>query len=159
MMPMQTEVPQQAAPVPTPAAPAAPAALGVFDFEEGLLGFPQARRYSLVPTGRTGLFWLQSVDDEALGFLLLDPFEYVDDYTLELGDGELRGLGGVQRDDLAVLAVVTLPHGNRTTATANLQGPVILDFRSGRARQAVLSHAPWGIQCPVDLRRPQRMAS
>ena len=45
----------------------------VIDFAGGLLGFPECHRFALVPAGREGLFWLQSLDYSALTFLLGYP--------------------------------------------------------------------------------------
>lgn len=127
---------------------------GTFLFPEGLLGFEDARRFVLAPAAdREGLYWLQSLDHGSLAFLLCDPFLFVDGFVVELGPRELPGDFGESRDHLAVLGIVTLPRERGTPATVNLQGPVLFDFRTGKARQVALADSSWGVSHPVDLRR------
>ncbi|HSW31160.1 MAG TPA: flagellar assembly protein FliW [Longimicrobiales bacterium] len=123
----------------------------VFSFEHGLLGFPQARAFALVPSRLEGLFWLQSLDFEALTFLLADPFPLVDGYSLELGPQEVPWSDATDSSRFLVLAIVTLPREPGRTATANLQGPLAFDLVQRRGRQIVLQHSPFGVRHPVDL--------
>ena len=57
-----------------------------FTFADGLLGFPEAREFVLVPAEREGFFWLQSLDFGALAFLLVDPFPFVDEFFVDLAE-------------------------------------------------------------------------
>jgi flagellar assembly factor FliW len=124
----------------------------MFDFERGLLGFPEAREFALVPARREGMFWLQSVDFEALTFLLVDPFQLVQDYSVELGEPELGPMVPESHEELLVLAILTLPRRPDAMATANLQGPLALNLRQRRGRQVVIADSPWGVRHPVQLR-------
>lgn len=126
---------------------------GTFRFPEGLFGFEGARRFVLAPANRDGLYWLQSLDQGSLAFLLCDPFAFVDGFEVELGARELHGGFGASRDQLAVLGIVTLPRERGLPVTVNLQGPVLFDFATGRARQVALADSRWGVNHPVDLRR------
>ena len=85
------------------------AAEAVFTFEAGLFGFPECRRFALVPAGRPGLYWLQSLEHTALAFLLADPFPHFPDYAVELGAADRAELGVHEAGEVAVLCVVTLP--------------------------------------------------
>lgn len=126
---------------------------GTFLFPDGLLGFEDARRFILAPAHREGLYWLQSLDHSSLAFLLCDPFLFVEEFVVDLGPRELTGDFGGSREQLAVLAIVTLPGETGAQATANLQGPVLFDFDTGTARQVALADSSWGVRHPVDLRR------
>ena len=57
----------------------------VLEFANGLFGFPEARGFALLPAEREGFFWLQSQEFEALTFLLIDPFAFVEGYSVDLG--------------------------------------------------------------------------
>lgn len=124
----------------------------VFTFPRGLLGFPEARSFALLPARRAGLFWLQSLEFDALTFLLVDPFPVVEGYALELGGPE-GAPGPVAPDHILVLAIVTLPREPGQTATANLQGPLALDLVARTGRQVVLQDSPFGVRHPVRLDR------
>jgi flagellar assembly factor FliW len=160
-----------------PAAPAAhaPAALAVasdllgplevapearYHFAAGLYGFTGARDFALVPAGREGLWWLQSVEESGLVLLVADPFRYFADYAPDLPDAELVQLGadapgGRGRapapGDVALFAVVTLPGAGAATASANLRAPLVLDTRARRGRQVVLPAERRGVCEPITL--------
>lgn len=120
----------------------------VFRFPSGLVGLPDCRTFALVP-GRPGLYWLQSLEHATLTFLLADPFLCVEGFQLEL---DLPPLSGRPREEeLAVLAIVTLPRDPEGSATLNLQGPLLFSFADGTGRQLVLSRSPWGVRHPIDL--------
>ncbi len=130
----------------------------VFRFEHGLLGFPEAHAFGLVPVRVSGMFWLQSLEFEALSFLLADPFSFVDGYTVDLGGPELGDLLPERPSDLLVLSILTLPHAPDEAATANLQGPLALNLAQHRGRQIVLEDSPWGVRWPVELPRRKQTA-
>ncbi len=123
----------------------------VFGFDQGVLGFPDARGFALVPARSEGLFWLQSTDFRALTFLVADPFALVDEYVVELGASDLGDLLPERPSDLLVFSILTLPHTPEESATANLQGPLALNLAQRRGRQIVLQDSPWGVRWPVRL--------
>ena len=120
-------------------------------FPEGLLGFPACREFVLVPAGRDGLFWLQSLEHGALTFLLADPFRFVPGYAVELPPDESPTPASEDARDVMVLAILTLPQSRSELPTANLQGPVVLDLRHRRGRQVVLPDAAHSLRQPVDI--------
>ena len=122
-------------------------------FATGLLGFPDCRRFVLVPSERDGLYWLQSVEHPALVFLLVDPFLAVDGFVVDLSPSELEELQASTESDLAVLAIVTLASPEQGGCTVNLQGPLAINLRAKRARQLAVASSDYGVRYPVDLSR------
>jgi flagellar assembly factor FliW len=106
-------------------------------FPDGLPGFAGERRFVLLPAAPEGYFWLQSVEEGSLAFLLLDPFVTFPGYTVELPDGETEG-------GPMVLAIATLPRAAGESWTANLQAPVVLDLERRQGRQFIMPEAAYG---------------
>ena len=125
----------------------------VVDFPAGLLGFPDCRRFVLVPSEREGLYWLQSADHRELVFLLVDPFLAVDGFVVDLAPPDLAELQAATESDLVILAIVTLAAPENGGCTVNLQGPIALNLRERRARQIAVDRSDYGIRYPVDLSR------
>src|SRR5215203_2321587 len=98
----------------------------IYTFPVGLYAYDAARGFALVPAGREGLFWLQSLEDPALVFLLVDPFLHRADYEADLAPIGASGAA----NELAVLAIVTLPAERGGTPTANLRAPVVLNLHT-----------------------------
>jgi flagellar assembly factor FliW len=126
-------------------------AQAAFEFPDGVLGFPGRRRFALVPAGREGLFWLQSVEDSALVFLLADPFRWMPSYEIDVPPAELAPLGVASESELAVLAIVTLPAAAGEPASVNLRAPLLLGTTTRRARQLVLASERYDIREPLAL--------
>jgi flagellar assembly factor FliW len=68
-----------------------------------------------------------------------------------LSESELRRLIAKDASDIAVFAIVTLPLPGETICTANLQGPVIMNFAAHRAIQVVFGEGPFGVRAPIPL--------
>ncbi len=127
----------------------------ICDFQQGLFGFPEAHRFALLPAEREAFFWLQSQEFEALTFLLIDPFAFVEGYAVDLGPQDIGDLMPEDASEIAVLAILTLPNGLGETATANLQGPLALNHKRRVGKQLALE-SQYGIRFPVDLSANQR---
>jgi flagellar assembly factor FliW len=120
-------------------------------FANGLLGFPECRRFALLRGDHDGLFWLQSLEYSALVFLLVDPFVAVNGYSIDIAPTQLADLGAYRPADIALLSVVTLPATANEPATANLQGPIAINFATHAAKQLVLSETDFGVRVPIDI--------
>jgi len=112
-------------------------------FPVGLPGFGGEQRFVLLPATGDRTFWMQSIDDGALVFLLVDPFPLVEGYEVEVADGG---------DDVAALAIVTMPDERDSPATMNLQGPIVIDFATRLGRQHILTDQRFGTRHPLDLK-------
>ena len=65
----------------------------VITFKEGLPGFPGMRRFALIQTSPEPVFfWLQSVDEPGLAFVVCDPLAFVPDFRAGIrADDRCRG--------------------------------------------------------------------
>lgn len=109
----------------------------IITMRDGLLGFPSHRRFALIQTGPDPVFfWLQSVEDPALAFVVCDPLAFVPDYQVPVRAEELRALELTDLNDCQVLVIVNKVDG---ALTANLLGPIVVGARSLLGRQLVLS--------------------
>lgn len=109
------------------------------ELAQGLIGLPEHRHFSLVAGARQGFFWLQSVDDPGLGFVLVDPFLHFDGYEVDIQPKDHADLGPFGRSELLVLTVVTLGASDAEPPTTNLRGPIAFNLRTRQAKQLVLS--------------------
>jgi len=127
----------------------------VYEFPAGIYGFPDAHSFVLLPIEREGFFWLQSVEFEALTFLLMDPFLFVDGYTVDLSDAQLTELLAEDPSSVLVLSIVTLPRDTDSQPTANLQGPVAFNVVERRGKQVAIESG-FGVRHPIDFQGPAK---
>ena len=122
------------------------------EFPQGLLGLSEYRRFALVRAGSDTVYWMQSIDQSAILFLLVDPFAHFSEYSIEISPADVFELGATNPSDVVVLSIVTLPPPGSTDApTANLQGPVAINLRLGRGKQVICVDADHGVRRAIDL--------
>ena len=120
-------------------------------FPTGMLGFPECRRFALLRGGRDGLFWLQSLEYMPLVFLLVDPFTIEEKYSFDVQPSQIAELGPGEASDIGLLAVVTLPAESGKLPTVNLQGPLVINFKTRYAKQVVSGDEQHAVRRPLDL--------
>ncbi len=121
-------------------------------FPDGLLGFPASRRFVLLETAENGIFyWLQSLDDPSLAFVVIDPVLLVPDYKsrLDLPEWDREFFSPEGASSLHAMAIVTFSDSGRTGATANLQGPLLVREKDRLGRQVVLAESEAWLRMPV----------
>lgn len=116
-------------------------------FPAGLLGFPEAKKYRLEAADVPGFYWLRSEEHAPLAFVLVDPFQVIEGYSVDVPIQEAETLGVTEPDQVAVLVIATVPRKAGEMWTANLQGPLALNLSSGLGLQFVRSEAP-GVRTP-----------
>jgi flagellar assembly factor FliW len=123
----------------------------VITFRDGPLGFPNHRRFALIQTVEDAVFfWLQSVDDPALAFLVCDPLAFEPDYQVQIRADDVAALELRDLRDCQVLVIVNKVDGY---LTANLLGPLVIGAHSLLAKQLVLSDKRYSTRqrlMPVD---------
>ena len=108
----------------------------IIRFADGVLGFPNHHRYALMETGIDPVFfWLQSVDDPTLAFVVCDPLAFVPDYQAPIHQDDLDNLQMNGVADSQVLVIVNKVDG---WLTANLMGPLVIGATSLMGKQLVL---------------------
>lgn len=114
----------------------------IIDFPEGLFGFEESRKYALIEAEQKPFIWMQSLEDEHLSFLLINPFLFRPDYELDIDEKDQKLIDLNNPEDALIFAIVTVL-GDGSPITANLQGPVVINKKNNLAVQAVLSDSRW----------------
>lgn len=127
----------------------------VIHLPSGLLGFEQAKRYTLVAVpGEEPFQRFRNQDNPALAFVVVSPFEVMPAYAPDLPSEDVRFLGLESPDDALLLNIVTLRPGGR--ATINLKGPVVINRFTLLGKQVVIANAgDYSVQHPLPTVQPE----
>ncbi|TDQ36932.1 flagellar assembly protein FliW [Aureibacillus halotolerans] len=107
-------------------------------FPNGLPGFETEKMFVLLPfADNTPYYILQSVKTPELAFVLVNPFLFFETYQFTLDDHTKQAMDVKAREELAVYTVVTLKEPFEET-TVNLKAPIVINQRTGKARQMIL---------------------
>jgi len=125
-------------------------AFGILEIDEkqkvkiplGLFGFEEYNEYVLFDAEHEPFFWLQSIDEKEIAFILINPFVFRKDYEANVTNEELADIGITTADNALIFVIVTIPQDGGSM-TANLQGPLIINKENMTAMQAILSDQRW----------------
>ena len=133
-----TDLPQAAETVPTS-----------LEFPDGLPGFPGARRFRLesLEDGLAPFCALRSLEADGVQFVVVPPGAVFENYVVEVPEDDVELLGLQGADDALVVVIVTVSR----PPTANLLGPVVINRRTGVARQVVLQSSGYDARTPLPL--------
>ena len=111
----------------------------VIRFPLGLLGLPNSRRFVILdgPQG-TPFKWLQSVDEDWLAFVIVDPLLIKPDYQVDIHEEDLTLLE-LRDPQQGVVAVICSIPGDIQSMTVNLMGPLIFNIDRKLGKQIILT--------------------
>lgn len=117
-------------------------------FPAGLIGLPSLHDFIVMPNKKEGpLFWIQSVDDPAMAFVLTDPSNFFLDYHVIPEESERNLLRIDENDPCFVLTVVTIPPDQKITI--NLAAPILFAPKTNRAVQIILENTDYKPKTPL----------
>lgn len=122
----------------------------VITLPQGMVGFPQQRRYVLLQH-RPGspLHWLQSLDRGDLAFVVVTPLLFDPQYKLALGRTETEMLKVEDPAQIQVWVVVTIPHGHPEQMTGNLRAPLVINLANRLGTQVILEDPSYSLRKPL----------
>lgn len=113
----------------------------IISFAGGLLGFPGFERYALIQTGEENyFFWLQSVDDPSLAFVVADPSIFFAEYEVPIREEVQRDL---KLTDPSHAQIFVICNKVDDWLTGNLLGPIIINAENCTGVQTVLTEKRW----------------
>ena len=119
----------------------------IISFPKGLLGFPEHTRFALIQTGEENyFFWLQSVDEPALAFVVTDPTIFFKDYTFALKEETQQE---IELTDSSYAQVFVICNKCEDWLTGNLQGPLVVNAANRVGQQIVLNDKKWTTRQPL----------
>ena len=122
-------------------------------FSRGLLGFARCRTYALIQPREGGCFyWLQSIEEPELAFVVTDPHLFVRDFRVPIKADQLHEMDMSSPHEAQVFVIVNR-RGDQLTG--NLQGPLIINPHRRTGVQLVLSDRRFSTRTPLaDLAAP-----
>lgn len=108
-------------------------------FPEGLFGFEEQKDFLPIPFEEDSdtLICLQSLEDENLCFILLNPFHFFLDYDPRISDADRNAIGSPGDEDISYY-VIGVIRDQISESTVNLKAPIAVNFHTRDARQIIL---------------------
>ena len=118
----------------------------VIEFPSGLIGFPRSQRFVMLEH-KPPFSWLHSVDDPNLAFVVVDGFEFGDNYKVKPPYGD-KDIDLNEDDDYAILVIVTV-RPDPSDTTANLKAPLFVNVRNRLGTQVIFDDQRFSTRFPL----------
>ena len=114
----------------------------ILTFEEGLFGFEDYKKFALIDSEYEPFIWLQSIENQNLAFLIIDPFLVCSSYEADIDDSSLAKICVTKPEDVVIMTIVTVPQDG-SAITANFQGPLVINKQNKKCLQVILTDNRW----------------
>lgn len=129
----------------------------ILTFTDGMLGFADLHKFVLLDDPTDDIFaWLQSCEEPAIAFPVLEPELFTENYKVTLAKTDFESLKMTDLSRARQLCIVTIPD-DPTQMTANLKAPIVINIPQRLARQCVLQDNNLAIREPIFARLQQRV--
>lgn len=121
----------------------------VITFDEGLIGFEDCKRYTILYNneegGNTTISWLQSLDVPELALPVISPLSVMADYNPIVEDEVLQPLGELTEENIIILLTLSVP-SDITKMSANLKAPLIINADTKKGCQIIAENPDYVIK-------------
>jgi len=115
----------------------------ILAFPHGMPGFPEENKFAFLEYQQDSPFYfLQSMTDADLAFLLIDPFAFFTDYEFSLDDQLAEEIGLTADNPPSVFNIATVKD-KAENMTVNLVAPLLINARDRKAVQIVLEKSDY----------------
>ncbi len=127
-------------------------------FPRGLVGLPRAQRFVFLhdESAMGPVFWMQSIEDPELAFLVCEPLPFFPDYEVEIAPAEQAMLGIRDEKEALVCVILVVPEDPKKI-TANLRGPVVIHTGNRTGVQLVLEGDRYSVRAPLLQSAPEKL--
>lgn len=133
----------------------------IVTFERGIIGFEEYKRYVFIEFEKDSfVYWMQSIENSDLCFLVANPYVFKPDYVLDVYEDDLKYIDMEREEDLMVFVILNV-NLEEQRITANLLGPIVVNTKNNKGIQAVSKindyptdyditskiEVSWGVRC------------
>ncbi|WP_159885436.1 flagellar assembly protein FliW [Paenibacillus puerhi] len=123
----------------------------VITFTQEMPGLEDYKQFLPIPLEADSPFtYLQSVDEENLVLLVVDPFHFFQDYDFAISEAAQLELDIQNVTDVEVRTIVSV-NEKQSEAAVNLIAPILIHVRNKKARQLILHDSPYSFKHKLPL--------
>ncbi|EHJ01513.1 Flagellar assembly factor fliW [Clostridium sp. DL-VIII] len=121
----------------------------IITFNRGIPGFNELKEFILVDLqGYEPFKLMQSLEDEAIGLIVISPYEFYKDYEIRLNDEIIDNLKIDSPQQVNIFTTVTL-NSDVKKITTNLQGPIVINTSNNLGEQIILDNSKYAVKSPL----------
>lgn len=115
----------------------------ILTFNEGIPGLEEYKKFIVINIEDSKLKCLQCIDEKNIALLIINPWDFFNDYEIQLSDEEIKQLEIKSHDDVLVFNIVSV---RENKVTANLLAPIVVNIKNKNAKQIILNENKYSIR-------------
>ncbi|OBZ09941.1 flagellar assembly protein FliW [Bacillus sp. FJAT-26390] len=126
------------------------ATTSVYHFEQGIPGFEHLHHFVFSDLEQElPIKLMQSVDDQEISLLIVNPFFFYPEYEWELSDSAKQELQIQTEQDIEIWSILTMAT-EPSEATINLLAPLVLNPNQMTGKQLILHDSTYSSRAPLN---------
>jgi flagellar assembly factor FliW len=118
----------------------------IIEMRAGIIGFEHLKKYVLhIQDEKNPFWWLQSLDEGSIAFVVINPFAAKADYEPVIDDNDTKLLEIKSADDVVLLVIATIRQ-NPFSVSVNLRAPIVVNARKKIAKQVILEDPAYPVR-------------
>ncbi|MBR5913970.1 MAG: flagellar assembly protein FliW [Selenomonadaceae bacterium] len=111
----------------------------IVHFKDGIPAFEDEHEFVILPYDEESpYYFMQSLKNSDLAFLLTIPDIFFPDYSVEIDDATVKELQIKDTAKIIIYTIITIPNGSVRLMTTNLLAPIIFNTENMTAKQIVM---------------------
>ena len=125
----------------------------ILTFPEGLVGFAACKKFFIYNKDKNlPFFWLQSIENPKLAFVIADPALFFPDYKISARRQELAVIDAKNTKNLIICVIISISR-DPFRMTANLQGPLVINTANHKGKQLVLVDTNYNTRHAIPIKK------
>ncbi|MCC0729897.1 flagellar assembly protein FliW [Clostridioides sp. ZZV14-6009] len=117
--------------------------------KKGILGFENLKEYELLDIENNNtLKEFNSIEEDCIGFIVVSPFEIIDEYEITLNQDIIEKLKVESPNDIIIFNILTLGQTLKES-TVNMKAPIIINIKNNYGMQIILQEENYSIRHPL----------
>nr|WP_330405305.1 flagellar assembly protein FliW [Clostridioides difficile] len=117
--------------------------------KKGILGFENLKEYELLDIeDNDSLKEFNSTEEEGIGFVVVSPFEIINEYEIVLNQETIEKLEVKSPKDVVLFNIITLGQ-TFEESTVNMKAPIVINIRNNFGMQIILQDEKYLIRHPL----------
>lgn len=117
--------------------------------KKGILGFENLKEYELLDIeDNDSLKEFNSTEEEGIGFVVVSPFEIINEYEIVLNQETIEKLEVKSPKDVMLFNIITLGQ-TFEESTVNMKAPIVINIKTNFGMQIILQDDKYSIRHPL----------
>lgn len=126
----------------------------VIKFVRSIFGFENYEKFIILSDNPSDdIMYLQSIEDEKLHFVIVEPLAVLPKFTPKLSEDDLKELQIERKDinELKYMLIAVVPQ-DVEKSVVNLKSPIVINSRNNLAIQAILLNSDYPVRYPLFIK-------